>query len=1290
MNTPFLTSRRAMSDSLREIPYNYTSFSDREIVLRLLGAECWRLLEELRGARRTGRSARMLFEVLGELWAIERNPYLQDDLFADRARRRQLLVSLRQRLERFEQRLNDNAQAAAVLAAARAAVAGFGARLLADARLRARLRRQLAQIRRTDRLDYSGLARAAHATDATDWRVELPFAVLYPATEDEVASLVRVCIDCGLSVIPRGGGTGYTGSSVPLRPRAVIINTERLERLSGIEYKRLPGLDAPVPTVRCGAGTVTRRVADMAAANGFVFAVDPTSQDASCIGGNVATNAGGKKAVLWGTALDNLAWWRMVAPDATWLEVERLEHNLGKIHEAPVVRFRLSRFAGDGVTPLGTPEVLTLPGTVFRRAGLGKDVTDKALGGLPGVQKEGTDGIVVAARFVLHRMPAQLRTLCLEFFDPELERAVAAIGAIVRAVAAQTTVKMAGLEHLDERYLRAVNYSTKAARRERPRMVLLADLASDDATALDEMVAAVRDLAQTHGAAVFVAVSPEARQRFWRDRTRTAAIARHTNAFKINEDVVIPLERLAEYSRAIERINIEQSLANKDRIMAAAEAELDQFVPPPGTDDDILADKRAAARAVLAAARARWQRIRAALDEPAQAHPELLSPAERAALRPGDTFLTLLLRRALRQSYVGEVGTRLEEIFSGQEFAALRERWRARHRQLRDSRLFVALHMHAGDGNVHTNIPVHSSDYEMLREAERIVARIMALATDLGGVVSGEHGIGITKWHYLDATKRAAFAAYKARVDPAQRCNPGQLLAGAGLEPAYTPSLRLVAQEAILLEATALGALNAAVKHCLRCGKCKPRCMTHVPGASLLYSPRNKILGVGLLIEAFLYEEQTRRGVSARHFAALRELADHCTVCHHCAPPCPVGIDFGDATILLRQMLHDRGRARDRLAARWALRWLDAQQPRSVRLGRMLLIDAGFPALNGAHRLARGLGLTVPRIATPRRTDVPPSALEYTIQLFSRPVRFAPRTGRDPRAPHYRRWLGLEDRTRIPLLRDPHRAAGDDRETVFYFPGCGAERLFPDIGLATLALLYEQGVTTVLPPGYLCCGYPQRAAGLRARAQHLVTVNRVLLHRLANTLSYLEIGTVLVSCGTCLDQLVGYEFERIFPGCRLRDIHEFLFERGLTSTPDPTTQYLFHDPCHSPLKAHPPNQVVNALLGQAARLSERCCGEAGTLGSARPDIANQVRWRKRAELDAGLRALTGAPQAVPGAVKMLTACPACQQGLAKYTDETGITVDYLVVELAARVLGADWRAEFIARLRADGIEQVLL
>jgi hypothetical protein len=56
----------------------------------------------------------------------------------------------------------------------------------------------------------------------------------------------------------------------------------------------------------------------------------------------------------------------------------------------------------------------------------------------------------------------------------------------------------------------------------------------------------------------------------------------------------------------------------------------------------------------------------------------------------------------------------------------------------------------------------------------------------------------------------------------------------------------------------------------------------------------------------------------------------------------------------------------------------------------------------------------------------------------------------------------------------------------------------------------------------------------------------------------------------------------------------------------------------------------------------------------------------------------------------LTACPACQQGLAKYADETGLATDYIVVELASRLLGDGWQRRFIEHVKADGIERALL
>lgn len=126
------------------------------------------------------------------------------------------------------------------------------------------------------------------------------------------------------------------------------------------------------------------------------------------------------------------------------------------------------------------------------------------------------------------------------------------------------------------------------------------------------------------------------------------------------------------------------------------------------------------------------------------------------------------------------------------------------------------------------------------------------------------------------------------------------------------------------------------------------------------------------------------------------------------------------------------------------------------------------------------------------------------------------------------------------------------------------------------------------------------------------------------------------------------------------------------------------------MKTYQPTVVAEKLMGQKVPLSDRCCGEAGTLGTSRPDIANQVRFRKHEELTKGIQSLTGKTRAENGEVKLLTACPACQQGLAKYADETGLMTDYIVVELARHRLGEGWQQRFLEQVKAGGIERVLL
>ena len=1262
------------SPRLREIPYNYTSFSDKEIVIRLLGKEAWQTLETLRGVRRTGRSARMLFEVLGDIWVVQRNPYLQDDLLDNAVRRKALIDALWHRLREVEKRISDDSaqQVALLITSARKAVQSFEQEFQTVAQLRKQAKRVFAKYTHADNVAFDGMSRVAHVTDATDWRVEYPFVVLKPDTEAEIPSLVKACIELGLTIVPRGGGTGYTGGAIPMVAMSAVINTEKLMDLGLVEMKPLPGHTTSVPVIYSGAGVVTRRVADAAELIGLVFAVDPTSADASCIGGNIAMNAGGKKAVLWGTALDNLASWRMVDPDGNWLDVERLDHNLGKIHEVASARFQLTW--SDGLHLPGQKvirsELLEIDGAKFRKAGLGKDVTDKFLSGLPGIQKEGCDGLITSATWILHRMPKYMRTVCLEFFGQAREAipSIVEVKAYLDDLSKKGGPILAGLEHLDDRYLKAVGYSTKSKRNGLPKMVLIGDIAGENEEEVAAATSEVVRMANRRVGEGFVAVSAEARKKFWLDRARTAAIAKHTNAFKINEDVVIPLERMGEYTDGIEQINIELSLKNKLQLLDALDSYLKQPLLPIRANEEIedishaemVGDRVQQAHALIHDVRNQWSEWLARIEN----------------------YFPQIQDGSLRASWKTQLLTPLQILFGGAAFELVLKEIITLHQKILRKRVFIALHMHAGDGNVHTNIPVNSDDYEMLQDAHRSVDRIMALARSLDGVISGEHGIGITKLEYLSDEELKDFRSYKQRVDPNGHFNKGKLMPDANLQRAYTPSFGLMGHESLIMQQSDIGAIADSVKDCLRCGKCKPVCATHVPRANLLYSPRDKILATSLLIEAFLYEEQTRRGISVRHWEMFDDVAAHCTVCHKCYTPCPVKIDFGDVTMNMRNLLRKMGQRRFNPGTAASMFFLNASNPETIRLTRKVMIEWGYGIQRFAHQVLKKWAKQ--QTKKPPATVGKPPIQEQIIYFINKKM-----PGNLPKKTA-RALLDIENADYVPIIRDPKKTSADT-EAVFYFPGCGSERLFSQVGLATQAMLWHAGVQTVLPPGYLCCGYPQKGNGDFDKAEKMITDNRVLVHRVANTLNYLDIKTVVVSCGTCYDQLAGYQFEQIFPGCRIIDIHEYLLEKGIKLEGVNGVRYMYHDPCHTPMKLQDPLKTVNELIqtqdGTAITKNDRCCGESGTLAVTRPDISTQVRFRKQIEMEKGAAALQ---QDFAGEVKVLTSCPSCLQGLSRFDADSKTSADYIVVEMAKHLLGDNWMQEYVAKANAGGIERVLV
>jgi len=1188
----------ASPESPREIPFNYTSADDRQAVSQLLGDEIWRKLEQLRERRVTGRSARLLMRFLGEVLIHRRNAYLYQELIDDRKRRRRFLRNLETDLGIVEANAGGEALVNEVIGACRGLLQTIIREVTQAPAERQRILAALGPIVGKANVLFDPYTLVAHATDATDWRLHLPIAVAMPREEAEVALLLTAIAQLGLFAIPRGAGTGLTGGAVPLRPGCIIVNTEKLCHIRGIserEFGLSSGVAIKAHVIDVEAGVVTEQAIEHAAERGLVFATDPTSAWACTIGGNIAENAGGKTAVLWGTCIDNLLAYEIAMPGGKRVTVRRKGHELRKILPGDEVIFEIL----DGQDKLA--RTITLRGSEIRRRGLWKDITNKTLKGLPGLQKEGTDGVITSARFVLYPKYQASATLCLEFFGPDMDEASKVIVELSLAFPNEGHEVLQALEHFDNEYVRAIGYKVKAPRGDAPKAVLLIDVVGHTQAEVTRGVGRIREILDRHkNTCLFEAKGEAEAKRYWADRKKLGAIAARTNAFKLNEDIVLPLDELSALARFCDNVNVEEERESQRAFVDRARVLLQ--IRPRGEDNAWLGEK--------------VEKARAKCDEAAAA----LESADPIALR------SLSISKALREEL-------LELVRGYKQFGAAIEAALAEERR----RLIVlATHMHAGDGNVHVNIPVLSNDRAMMRRAQRAVDRVMAEVAELGGVCSGEHGIGVTKLRYLEPELIAELESYRNKVDPARTMNPGKLTDLGAIEHIFTPSFNLLSLEARILKHGKLEELALRIAQCVRCGRCKPSCCVFYPARNLFYHPRGKNLAIGALIEALLYEAQRERSSSFELLRYLEEVADHCTICHKCEKPCPVDIDTGEVSVLEREILVAHGYKHTALATRATLGFLESRSPMYNRIFR-----AGVLGVGGA------IQRTLARVAAPAE-ELDAGAGSYLASILRSPVPAPdPVTLRDflPAC--------APDQT---LVFEPKNEASP---TVFYFPGCGSERLYSTVSMAALHVLTEAGARVVLPPPYLCCGFPAHANGRAEQHGRIVLQSALLFTQIREMFAYLIFDAVAVTCGTCREALSAMDAAKIF-GCPVVDVARWVAGRGLQVGGG--GNYAYHAPCHDSLDGTG-LQVLKAVCGIDANAVPHCCSEAGTLALSRPDISEAMRHRKSA---ATRETLTGTSGTVT-----LTNCPSCLQGLGRNVD-TGSKPRHIVVEIARRLSGDGW------------------
>ena len=1054
-------------------------------------------------------------------------------------------------------------------------------------------------------------ALVASATDATDLRMELPLLVVEPDSAEQVAALVKLANDMKFALIPRGGGSGMTGGAVPARKRTVIVSLTRLTKIGPIDLENM--------TVTVEAGAITQNVIKAVDAAGALFSVDPASKQASSIGGNVSENAGGPSAFEYGTTLDNLLWWRMVTPTGEIISVERENHPRHKILPEETAVFVVKDISG------GVRNVIHLRGDEIRLPGLGKDVTNKALGGLPGMQKEGVDGIITEACFIIHPKPKFKRVMVLEFFGRSMHPAAVVVRELVglrnRIRQEGDYAHLSALEEFNAKYVQAIEYKRKSQKYEGlPISVIILQVDGDDPYLLDKCVNDIVCVVEEQdNVDIIVAQDDKEGERFWEDRHRLSAIAKRTSGFKLNEDVVIPMDRIPDFALFLEQLNLECTA----QAYRHALQEVGRLPGFPMEDKEFNREFSFASKV-------------ASGDNP-QAE---LSDTE-------------LWKRA--EAFLAGMG---------QKYAHLDKKIGKIRDYMEASRIVVASHMHAGDGNCHVNIPVNSNDAHMLEEAEETAARVMAECQEMGGEVSGEHGIGITKISFLGKSKMDALRAFKERVDPRDVMNPAKLVHRELPVRPFTFSFNRLINDihaSGLPDKEKLISLLSTVQVCTRCGKCKQVCSMCYPERSMQYHPRNKNMVLGMLLEAVYYSQVNKGAIDDNLLRWLRDLVEHCTACGRCLANCPVKIPSGEVALTLRSLLeHENagGHPIKKRALEWLVHDVSSRVPKAAKMA--------------------SLGQKVQN----KLLGVVPSVWKKRMQS---PI-FA---GSGPKMGYTNLYESL--RLHRGSVFAP-REVTPGMPCVLYFPGCGGSLFYDRIGLAAIMLLLHTGHAVAVPPRHLCCGYPLLAAGMDTEYEDNMAQNRQYLASMLRNLikQGFDVRYLATACGSCRDSLARMKLNEQFPQLEQKDVSQIVLpllqHEGMEAPVAPGTNVLYHAACHCEWAGVPTLKGQAQLTGALEQLCKvkvstipGCCGESGMGAVTSPTIYNLLRARKKERLAQAFepQPQTGACDAGP----ILVGCPSCKIGIARCLIQLKEKhpVLHVLEWLANQVDGEDRRQRFRRR-----------
>jgi Fe-S oxidoreductase len=496
---------------------------------------------------------------------------------------------------------------------------------------------------------------------------------------------------------------------------------------------------------------------------------------------------------------------------------------------------------------------------------------------------------------------------------------------------------------------------------------------------------------------------------------------------------------------------------------------------------------------------------------------------------------------------------------------------------------------------------------------------------------------------FLEERRLEELKAYRKEVDPEAIMNPGMLSDPDIISKVFTPSFNLLELEAKILQYGSLAELSSMISKCIRCGKCMPDCCVYHPGSNIFFHPRNKNMVIGSLIEALLYDMQRSHLPRFNQLKNLEEIADHCTMCRKCLSPCPVDIDTAEVSLLEREILSDLGYKHTAPATRLSLMYLQNRDRTVNSIFRKGVLEWGG---------------SLQRLGVKAFKKAPPAITENEW----RPLNML----RSPMIPASPTPLG----SMLPQCTEREalmiRPEGEINKTVFYFPGCGSERLYSSIGMAAIYLLLKNNIRVVLPPPYLCCGFPAKVNAKKKMAGQISLRDTIILSQIRDMLGHLVFDAFLISCGTCRESLNEIGCADIF-NCDIKDVSQFVLENSQRDYGTKRSEsVLYHTPCHDSFDGDGPR-----LLGRlftTVKSVPNCCSEAGTLAISRPDISYAMLKRKRESI----------ANTIDNSEKttiIATNCPSCLSGLGRNSD-LNIIPQHMALVLAEAIGGPDWQKEF--------------